>query len=96
VVEGDDRQVLMPGDRYAQMRNVYFIPSVGALISWLEKCGFEQIRLVDKTTTSTDEQRRTSWMTSDSLANFLHPDDPGRTVEGYPAPLRATLLARKP
>lgn len=96
VVEGDDRQVLMPGERYAQMRNVYFIPSVGALMSWLEKCGFEQIRLVDKTATSTDEQHRTSWMTSDSLANFLHPDDPGRTVEGYPAPLRATLLARKP
>ncbi len=27
VVEGDENTVLVPGDRYAQMRNVYFIPS---------------------------------------------------------------------
>ncbi len=26
VVEGDENTVLVPGDRYAQMRNVYFIP----------------------------------------------------------------------
>lgn len=25
VVEGDENTVLVPGDRYAQMRNVYFI-----------------------------------------------------------------------
>lgn len=31
VVEGDENTVLVPGDRYAQMRNVYFIPSALAL-----------------------------------------------------------------
>ncbi len=36
VVEGDAQQVLVPGDRYAQMRNVYFIPSQLALKAWLE------------------------------------------------------------
>ena len=96
VVEGDERQALMPGERYARMRNVYFIPSAAALMAWLEKCGFEQIRLVDMTVTSTEEQRRTSWMTSESLADFLDPDDPRKTVEGYPAPLRAVVVARKP
>ncbi|WP_413722638.1 tRNA 5-methoxyuridine(34)/uridine 5-oxyacetic acid(34) synthase CmoB [Sodalis sp. RH24] len=96
VVEGDDRQVLVPGERYAQMRNVFFIPSPGALMLWLEKCGFEQVRLADMSLTTTNEQRRTAWMTSESLADFLHPDDPRLTVEGYPAPLRAVVIARKP
>ena len=96
VIEGDERDVLVPGERYAQMRNVYFIPSAAALKSWLEKCGFVDVKIVDYAVTSTDEQRRTSWMTSESLAEFLDPQDAGKTVEGYPAPLRAVLVATKP
>lgn len=96
VVEGDEHSVLVPGERYAQMRNIYFLPSAAALKSWLEKCGFEDVRIVDYALTSTEEQRRTSWMTSESLAEFLDPNDSSKTVEGYPAPLRAVLVARKP
>ncbi|PWW18921.1 MULTISPECIES: tRNA 5-methoxyuridine(34)/uridine 5-oxyacetic acid(34) synthase CmoB [Pantoea] len=96
VIEGDVNQVLVPGERYAQMRNVYFIPSAEALKSWLEKCGFVNVRIVDFALTSTEEQRRTSWMTSESLAEFLDPDDSSKTIEGYPAPLRAVLVATKP
>ncbi|WP_114195136.1 tRNA 5-methoxyuridine(34)/uridine 5-oxyacetic acid(34) synthase CmoB [Edaphovirga cremea] len=96
VVAGDALQVLVPGDRYAQMRNVYFIPSTEALKAWLEKCGFVDVRIADISVTSLEEQRRTSWMTSESLAEFLDPDDQSKTVEGYPAPQRALLIARKP
>ncbi|ADD77378.1 YecP [Pantoea ananatis LMG 20103] len=96
VIEGDVNQVLVPGERYAQMRNVYFIPSAEGLKSWLEKCGFVNVRIVDFALTSTEEQRRTSWMTSESLAEFLDPDDSSKTIEGYPAPLRAVLVATKP
>ncbi|WP_437612018.1 tRNA 5-methoxyuridine(34)/uridine 5-oxyacetic acid(34) synthase CmoB [Erwinia sp. V71] len=96
VIDGDDQAVLVPGDRYAQMRNVYFIPSTGALKNWLEKCGFVDVRIADYSITSTDEQRRTEWMTSESLAEFLDPEDSSKTVEGYPAPLRAVLVATKP
>lgn len=96
VIEGDVNQVLVPGERYAQMRNVFFIPSAEALKSWLEKSGFVDVRIVDFALTTTEEQRRTDWMTSESLAEFLDPDDPGKTVEGYPAPLRAVLVATKP
>jgi len=96
VIEGDVNQVLVPGERYAQMRNVYFIPSAEALKSWLEKCGFVDVRIVDFALTSTEEQRRTDWMTSESLAEFLDPNDSSKTVEGYPAPLRAVLVATKP
>jgi len=96
VVEGDERTVLIPGDRYAQMRNVYFIPSALALKNWLEKCGFVDVRIVDVCQTTTEEQRRTEWMITESLAEFLDPNDPSKTVEGYPAPLRAVLVAKKP
>ncbi|KAA9001670.1 tRNA 5-methoxyuridine(34)/uridine 5-oxyacetic acid(34) synthase CmoB [Affinibrenneria salicis] len=96
VVDGDEHQVLVPGERYAQMRNVYFIPSPAALTRWLEKCGFVDIRVVDLCPTRCEEQRRTDWMRSESLADFLDPDDPGKTREGYPAPQRAVLIARKP
>ncbi len=96
VIEGDSQQVLVPGERYARMRNVYFIPSALALKNWLEKCGFIHVKIVDMEKTSIEEQRRTSWMTTESLADFLDPDSPERTCEGYPAPLRAVLTARKP
>lgn len=96
VIEGDENAVLVPGERYAQMRNVYFIPSAAALKSWLEKCGFVDVRIADYAITSVEEQRRTDWMTSESLAEFLDPNDSSKTVEGYPAPLRAVLVARKP
>ncbi|MFP5596376.1 tRNA 5-methoxyuridine(34)/uridine 5-oxyacetic acid(34) synthase CmoB [Kluyvera sp. 142486] len=96
VVEGDENTVLVPGDRYAQMRNVYFIPSALALKNWMEKCGFVDVRIADMSVTSTEEQRRTEWMITESLADFLDPNDPTKTVEGYPAPLRAVLIARKP
>ncbi len=96
MVEGDENTVLVPGDRYAQMRNVFFIPSAPALKQWLEKCGFVDVRIVDMNRTSTDEQRGTSWMTTESLSDFLDPDDSSKTIEGYPAPLRAVLVAKKP
>lgn len=96
VIEGDVNQVLVPGERYAQMRNVFFIPSAEALKSWLEKSGFVDVRIVDFARTTTEEQRRTDWMTSESLAEFLDPEDASKTVEGYPAPLRAVLVATKP
>ncbi len=80
VVTGDRHQVPVPGDRYAQMRNVYFIPSTEALKSWLEKCGFIDVSIIDTTVTTPDEQRRTDWMTNESLANFLDPQDSSKTV----------------
>ncbi len=95
VIEGDANTVLVPHDRYAQMNNVYFLPSVAALIGWLEKAGFTEVRCVDVAVTSTDEQRKTEWMNYHSLADFLDPNDPTKTIEGYPAPMRATLIAKK-
>lgn len=95
VVDGDEQTVLMAGERYAQMRNVWFLPSVNALTVWLERLGFENIRVADINTTSLEEQRTTEWMTSQSLVDFLDPEDNSKTIEGYPAPQRAVLVATK-
>ncbi|TVP90027.1 MAG: tRNA 5-methoxyuridine(34)/uridine 5-oxyacetic acid(34) synthase CmoB [Pseudomonadaceae bacterium] len=94
VIEGDERNCLLPEDRYAQMRNVWFLPSVAMLERFLARCGFHSIRCVDVSRTLPDEQRSTEWMRFQSLPNFLDAENPDLTVEGYPAPLRATLVAR--
>ncbi len=96
VIEGDAQQVLTPTDRYAGMRNIWFIPSVPLLCVWLARLGFESIRLVNQESTSLDEQRATDWTDfKPSLADFLDPVDRSKTIEGYPAPLRAILTAKK-
>ncbi|MBK8455048.1 MAG: tRNA 5-methoxyuridine(34)/uridine 5-oxyacetic acid(34) synthase CmoB [Thiofilum sp.] len=96
VVEGDERTVLMPEDRYGKMRNVWFIPSTALLELWLRRLGFVAIRTVDVGQTSLEEQRRTEWMRFESLADFLDPTDHNKTIEGYPAPKRAVLIAQLP
>lgn len=95
VVDGGPNDVLLPEHRYAHMRNVWFIPSCEALQGWLKRCGFSNIRLVDVTVTTTEEQRSTDWMDFKSLKDFLDPNDPNLTLEGYPAPKRAIFIAEK-
>lgn len=95
VIEGELGEVLVPEGRYAQMRNVWFIPSPPTLESWLRKAGFREVRLLDVTPTTTEEQRATPWMRFHSLTNFLDPDDPTRTIEGHPAPVRAIFTAQR-
>jgi tRNA (mo5U34)-methyltransferase len=96
VIEGGDLEALLPGERYAKMRNVWFIPSPRNLVSWLERCGFTDVRVVDVNTTSMEEQRATEWMQFESLSDYLDPEDRAKTVEGYPAPRRAIVIARSP
>ncbi len=96
VIEGNNGVSLMPKGRYAKMRNVWFFPTIKTMESWLERCGFKQIKCVDINTTSLEEQRQTDWMIFESLADFLDPEDRTKTIEGYPAPIRATFTAIKP
>ena len=93
VLEGSGHQVLVPPGRYARMRNVWFIPTPGALSTWLGRCGFRRVRVIDVTPTKVEEQRSTQWMRFQSLGDSLDPADPTRTVEGLPAPRRGILIA---
>ena len=96
VIDGDETAVLVPIERYAQMNNVYFLPSVKALTLWLQKVGFVDVRCVDVDVTSTEEQRATEWMDYLSLADFLDKDDASKTIEGYQRPTRAVMIAKRP
>ncbi len=96
VISGDEFQVLMPEDRYAQMRNVWFLPSSKAMIKWLQRCGYKNVKLVDESFTTIEEQRSTEWMQFHSLKDFLDPNDSRKTIEGYSAPLRAIFTAEVP
>ena len=93
VIDGKDGEVLVPQERYSKMGNVWFIPSVLTLCSWLKKLKFKNIEVIDVSTTSVEEQRSTDWMTFHSLSDFLDPNDMTKTVEAYPAPRRAIVVA---
>ena len=93
IVDGDENTVLVPGERYAKMRNVWFLPSEKAMCAWLERCGFSNVRVVNTDITAIDEQRKTQWIDTESLQDFLDPDDSSKTIEGYPAPKRAIFIA---
>ena len=93
VIDGLLGEALSPEDRYAKMKNVFLIPSIPTVEDWLKEAGFKQIRCVDINQTTSLEQRVTPWSTRESLADFLDPDNPEQTVEGYPAPRRAIFLA---
>lgn len=95
VLHNSSPEVLVPDGRYAKMRNVWFIPSLPMLLRWLQRCGFSDPVILDVSPTTTTEQRRTEWMTFESLPDFLDPNDPSRTVEGHPAPIRAIVTARR-
>ncbi|MCY4059977.1 MAG: DUF1698 domain-containing protein, partial [Gammaproteobacteria bacterium] len=90
-----DGAPLRPRSRYARMRNVWLVPDLATLHSWLAEAGFADTDVVDVSPTTTAEQRTTAWMPHESLADALDPEEPSRTVEGYPAPKRAVIIARR-
>jgi tRNA (mo5U34)-methyltransferase len=96
IIDGELGMTLMPEERYAKMKNVWFIPTAETMILWLRKCGFKNVRCVDVNVTSLEEQRRTDWMTFESLADYLDPEDNTKTIEGYPAPMRGVFIADAP
>lgn len=95
VIDGKAGEVLNPHGRYAKMGNVWSIPSPPTLEQWLAQAGFREARCVDVGQTTAQEQRRTSWMTFESLEDFLDPHDARLTVEGYPRPTRAVIVAKR-
>ncbi len=96
ILPGTELVAQTPEDRYARMRNVWLLPTLPMLESWLTAAGFENVRLIDVTETTTEEQRTTEWMPFESLAEALDPADVSRTIEGWPAPRRAALTCNSP
>ncbi|HEX2139981.1 MAG TPA: tRNA 5-methoxyuridine(34)/uridine 5-oxyacetic acid(34) synthase CmoB [Woeseiaceae bacterium] len=93
ILPGTGPAALAIEGRYARMRNVWLLPTLALLESWLCDAGFTSVRTADVSETTTAEQRRTEWMPFESLAEALDPADSARTIEGWPAPRRALLVA---
>ena len=87
--------VLKPRGRYARMRNIWSIPSVNTLKGWLSAAGLASIEVADISLTTPAEQRVTELTFEQSLADFLDPQHPHLTIEGYPAPKRAIVICNK-
>lgn len=81
--------------RYSQMRNVWYLPNLNELMTWLKMAGFTEIKLGSINRTSIDEQRSTEWMTTQSLIDGLDPKNHDLTIEGYPAPHRIVIVCKK-
>ncbi|MDD5549543.1 MAG: tRNA 5-methoxyuridine(34)/uridine 5-oxyacetic acid(34) synthase CmoB [Sulfurovaceae bacterium] len=95
IIDGEEDIALTPLDRYSKIPNVYFVPTVNALKNWCHRAGFNEIELLEIKITDLEEQRKTSWIDSQSLEDFLDPINSQLTVEGYPAPKRAYIKAKK-
>jgi len=89
ILEGTQEMVLSPLT-YAKMSNVYFIPTLSALMNWIKRAKFKEVELIGKRYTTTNEQRKTEWINSQSLNDFLKNNEK-ETIEGYQPPLRCYL-----
>ena len=95
VIDGKRGDLLQPGDRYARMRNIWAIPSIDTLKNWLSDAALTSIEVADVSVTTPAEQRVTEWTFEQSLSDFLDPQNPQLTIEGYPAPKRAIMICSR-
>ena len=95
MIDGDTPVALSPSKTYSKIPNVYFVPTIPALINWLERAKFRDIDVLEIKQTDTIEQRKTEWIYGESLENFLDAQNPELTVEGYPAPKRVYIKAKR-
>lgn len=88
----DEREIaLVPNKTYSKIPNIYFVPSINALKNWCERAGFKEFEVLATKKTDENEQRKTEWIDSFSLKNFLDPKDKNLTIEGYEAPKRVYI-----
>jgi len=95
MIDGESPVALAPAHTYSKIPNVYFVPTVQALFNWLERAKFKDAEVLEIKVTDTNEQRKTEWIFGESLEQFLDPQDPSRTIEGYPAPKRVYVKAKR-
>ena len=94
-IPGEGSHALFPEDRYAKARNVWFVPTAECLANWIRRVGFKEVECFSIDETTENEQRTTKYAPWESLNDFLDPNDKSKTVEGYPAPVRICIKARK-
>jgi len=94
-IEGEEEMALCPESSYSKIPNIYFVPTIKALHNWCSRAGFSSFEVLETSTTTSQEQRKTEWIEGQSLEDFLDPNDSSKTVEGYPAPKRVYVKMKK-
>jgi tRNA (mo5U34)-methyltransferase len=92
---GHDDYCLTPQKTYAGMKNIWFVPTLSVLKTWLKKCQFKEIEVISTEWDKENEQRPTAWTHGSCYQASLDPANPAKTIEGYLAPLRFILSAKK-
>jgi len=80
MIDGEGEICLILRDRYSKIPNIYFVPTVSALKNWCFRAGFETVEVLETMKTEPTEQRKTEWIDTQSLEDFLDPDDDTKTV----------------
>jgi tRNA (mo5U34)-methyltransferase len=94
-IPGDESVALLPSGRYAHARGIWYLPTLPCLINWLRRTQFRDIECFFNEPLSCEEQRATEWAPVKSLRDFLDPVDITKTIEGYPAPRRFYVVAKR-
>ncbi|QOR01724.1 MULTISPECIES: tRNA 5-methoxyuridine(34)/uridine 5-oxyacetic acid(34) synthase CmoB [unclassified Campylobacter] len=85
----DEREIaLIPEKTYSKIPNIFFIPSILGLRNWCYRAGFSEFEVIATKQTDLLEQRKTEWIDSYSLDQFLDQQNSNLTCEGYEAPKR--------
>lgn len=94
-IPGDESIALFPEKRYAKVPGNWFVPTQTCLMNWIKRSGFKEVTPFYGHQLLQEEQRSTEWAPYQSLEDFLDPTDSTKTIEGYPAPHRFYISARK-
>lgn len=90
-IPGEDPVCLFPEDRYMKTPGYWFLPSRKAAENMLKRTGFTSVETLGVFPLTEEEQRKTEWVGTESLEDFIDPGDPEKTVEGYPRQVRIYL-----
>ena len=93
-IPGEDHVALFPDETYAMVKGTYFVPTANCLINWMKKAKFIDIEFFHSHPMTSADQRKTEWMPFRSYEDFVD-EETGLTKEGYPAPIRIYISARK-
>jgi len=93
-IPGEQPVALTPAGRYAGAGGVWFLPTRSCLENWIRRAGYTRIQWIHAAPLDTAEQRATEWAPLRSLPEFLHQDDPTKTIEGHPAPERFYVMVQ--
>lgn len=94
-IPGESPVALFPDKTYAKVPGTYFVPTGKCVENWMTRAGYEDVHLFNSHPMSSEEQRKTDWMTFESYEDFVQPDNHDLTIEGYPAPVRILISGKK-